>query len=264
MPKSFLERILQTKKEELAHFTLPDPLDCRPHRSFRLALTHPRHQMGLIAEVKQASPSKGLFRTHLDPAVMAQSYEAAGADAISVLTDKTYFHGSDENLVKARRACALPVLRKDFIIDERQIEAAARLGADAVLLIASALDPRQLHELYLAAYERGLEALVEVHDIYQADAVLSVFTPEIVGANNRDLTTFDVSLERTAEIGSIIPKSVTFISESGVKTAADLFFLKNHGAQAALIGETLIKAQSISGKVEALFGKKVNVRASRA
>ncbi len=264
MYKTILDRILQTKKEELEHFRMPEPIPAIERRSLKKALARPHHALGLIAEIKQASPSKGLFREKINAAAIAEAYEDGGADAISVLTDRTYFHGSAGNLIKVKKSVGLPVLRKDFIIEERQIEEAFRIGADAVLLIAAALDPDQLHELYLAAQERGLESLVEVHRAEEAEAVLSKFTPEIIGVNNRNLKTFETKLEVTAELERIIPGNALLVSESGVQSAADVMYLKNHGADAALVGEALIRAHSPKDKVRALFGEEVNAHAPRA
>jgi indole-3-glycerol phosphate synthase len=258
MPEDFLGKIMTTKKEELSRFQMPERLIRRKKRSLKKALGHPRHALGLIAEVKQASPSKGFFRKQLDPDAIARSYEQAGADAISVLTDQTYFHGSLENLVKVVQSVSLPVLRKDFIIDDRQIEEADRAGADAILLIAAALDPNQLHEFYLAAQERHIECLVEVHRPEEADAVLSLFTPEIMGANNRNLKTFKTDLTVTEQIRKLIPDDVIFIAESGVRRADDVNYLKMCGADAALVGETLIRAHSPSDKIRDLFGGEVS------
>lgn len=264
MYNNILDRILQTKKEELADFQMPEPAPKTQRYSLREALSRPHHALGLIAEVKQASPSKGLFREKMNVSAIAESYEHAGADAVSVLTDRTYFHGSAENLIKVRKSVRLPVLRKDFIIDERQIEEASRIGADAVLLIAAVLEPDRLHELYLAARERGLESLVEVHRIAEAEAVLSKFTPEMIGVNNRNLKTFETKLEVTAALQNTIPEGVIMVSESGVQSAADVMYLKNHGADAALVGETLIRARSPREKVQELFGREVHAHAARA
>ncbi|RYL94890.1 indole-3-glycerol phosphate synthase TrpC [Sporolactobacillus sp. THM7-4] len=261
MYNNILDQIMMTKKEELAAFVMPEIQRKASRHSLKQALLQPNHELGLIAEVKQASPSKGLFRETMDPAAVAESYAGAGADAISVLTDRTYFHGSNENLVKVRQAVNLPVLRKDFIIDERQVEEAARIGADAILLIAAALDPIQLHELYLAAEEKGMESLVEVHRPEEAEAVLHVFTPEIIGVNNRDLKTFETKLEVTASLAGMIPDGVVFVSESGIRSGRDVYYLKHRGVNAALVGESLIRARDVKKKVTELFGREVRTSA---
>ncbi|EST11724.1 indole-3-glycerol phosphate synthase [Sporolactobacillus laevolacticus DSM 442] len=264
MPESILNRILQTKLEELAVFKMPEITREKGHYSLKKALDNSNHELGLIAEIKQASPSKGVFARSINATSVAQSYERAGADAISVLTDRTYFHGSIENLIKATNNVQLPVLRKDFIIDERQIEEANRCGADAILLIAAALDPQKLHDLYLAAKARGLESLVEVHSTDEAERVLRVFTPEIMGINNRNLNTFETRLAVTEAVGKSIPEEVLMVSESGVHTAEDVRFLRNHRARAALVGEALICSDSPEHKIRELFGEVVRNNASLA
>ncbi|WP_139692822.1 indole-3-glycerol phosphate synthase TrpC [Sporolactobacillus terrae] len=264
MPESILDQILKTKKEELAHFSLPEPMSQpKPHYSLKDALLRPNHQLGLIAEVKHASPSKGIFRTKISAKKTATRYASAGADAISILTDRNYFHGSINDLIEVRQSVQLPILRKDFIIDERQIEESARIGADAVLLIAAALEPTALHELYLAAKARGLEALVEVHDAQELASLLNGFTPEIIGVNNRDLRTFHTNLHVTAALAPNIPRNAVLISESGVHRPQDVQFLLEQGTHAALVGEALICAADPKQKICDLFGKGVNAHVSR-
>jgi indole-3-glycerol phosphate synthase len=263
MPKSFLDRILQTKLEELAMFTMPErTCERHEHYSLKKALCNANHELGLIAEVKQASPSKGVFVRQIVAGQVAEAYARAGADAISVLTDRTYFHGSMENLRSVRQSVQLPVLRKDFIIDVRQIESADRCGADAILLIAAALDPLKLHELYLAAQDRGLESLVEVHCVEELERILRVFTPDIVGINNRNLKTFETSLSVTETVAKVVPNEVVLVSESGVRAAQDVCFLREQGASAALVGEALICSDSPEHKICELFGEVVGNDAS--
>ncbi|SFF95595.1 indole-3-glycerol phosphate synthase TrpC [Sporolactobacillus nakayamae] len=263
MPKSFLDRILQTKLEELAVFTMPDRVcEQQEHYSLKKALRNANHELGLIAEVKQASPSKGIFAPRIIPARVAKAYARAGADAISVLTDRTYFHGSTEHLREVRGSVQLPILRKDFIIDERQIEEADRCGADAILLIAAALDPLKLHEFYLAAQDRGLESLVEVHCVEELERILRMFTPEIIGINNRNLKTFETSLSVTETVAKVVPNEVVLVSESGVHKAQDVCFLRDQGATAALVGEALICSGSPEQKICDLFGEVVKSNAS--
>ncbi len=264
MPENILDQILKTKEEEMKVFRMPEKGPSMLHHSLRHALSHPKHELGLIAEVKQASPSKGIFKEKIEPVEIAAAYKEANADAISVLTDRTYFRGSIDNLVEIKRAVDLPLLRKDFIIDERQIEEAARVGADAILLIAAALEPHRLHELYLAAQARGLEALVEVHRIEEADGILNLFTPEIMGANNRDLQTFKTDIHLTASIRKMIPDNVLFVSESGIHSATDVRYLKKLGVSAALVGEALICAASVQEKIRSMFGEEVSENASQA
>lgn len=258
MSETILDQILRTKANELAEFQRPAfDREQQEIYSLKKALARPRHRFGLIAEIKEASPSKGVFRPDFNAEHLARAYDASGADAISVLTDRVYFHGSIERLRSVRREVRLPILRKDFIIDERQIEEAYLCGADAVLLIAGAMDTKQLHHLYLTVKGLGLEALVEVHSRQEAEAVLDRFTPEIVGINNRDLKTFSTDLHVIEKIRPLIPQSVLIVSESGVQTPADIQFLQKSGADAALIGETLIRSDAPEKKIEALYGKVV-------
>lgn len=263
MPESILDKIVKTKTEELAVFSMPEKnTNSAIHYSLKTALTHPNHKLGLIAEVKQASPSKGVFARRIVAEDVAEVYAHAGADAISVLTDHTYFHGSIEDLKAVKAKVQLPVLRKDFIIDERQIEEAARCGADAILLIAAALDPVKLHEFYLAAEERGMESLVEVHSMSELDPILKIFTPEIIGINNRNLRTFETRLSVTKEVAAAVPKGAVMISESGVRKAQDICYLLRQGAHAALVGEALICSDSPEEKIRELFGEGVSHDAS--
>ncbi|WP_010631664.1 indole-3-glycerol phosphate synthase TrpC [Sporolactobacillus vineae] len=264
MPESILDRIMVTKQAELEAFKMPERKTFFTHHSLSKALKTPNHQVGLIAEVKKASPSKGTFMFKRTPGEAASLYQEAGADAISVLTDMTYFHGSLSDLAGIRKTVTLPILRKDFIIDERQIEAADRVGADAILLIAAALDPERLYELYQAAEVRGMEALVEVHSVREADRILDLFLPRVMGANNRDLRTFATDLSVTAEIRRVVPKEVVFVGESGIHTSSDVAFAKDHGADALLVGEALVCADSIPDRVRTLFGAKVSRHASEA
>lgn len=258
MSETILDQILRTKADELTEFRMPAFNREQPAiYSLKKALARPRHRFGLIAEIKEASPSKGVFRPDFNAERLARAYAASGADAISVLTDRFYFHGSIERLRSVRREVRLPILRKDFIIDERQIEEAYLCGADAVLLIAAAMETKQLYQLYLTVKAFGLEALVEVHSRQEAEAVLNRFTPEIVGINNRDLKTFRTDLHVIEKIRPMIPQSVLIVSESGVQTRADIQFLQENGANAALIGETLIRADSPEKKIGALYGKVV-------
>ncbi|TCP31638.1 indole-3-glycerol phosphate synthase [Scopulibacillus darangshiensis] len=250
-----LEDIIKTKKEELAGFLMPAEDRSTQPKSLQGALANPNRNLGLIAEVKKASPSKGIFRKTINPQHVGTSYESAGADAISVLTDKTYFQGSNENLIKVKTAVDVPVLRKDFIIDARQIEESRRIGADAILLIAAALDPGQLQEFYLQAYEQGLEALVEVHNARELNDVLSLFKPEILGINNRNLKTFETSLTTTEELLPMVPDDILVVSESGIQSGGDIQWLIDHHVNGALIGEALIKAGTPGDGIRELFGK---------
>ncbi|HET6873069.1 MAG TPA: indole-3-glycerol phosphate synthase TrpC [Sporolactobacillaceae bacterium] len=254
-----LDKILKTKKEELEHFNLPEPQEGLQAVSFFNALSNPHRALGLIAEVKKASPSKGVFKETLDPVEIGQHYETGGADAISVLTDRAYFQGSHENLIRVKRHVTLPVLRKDFIIDRRQIKESRHIGADALLLIAAALAPAQLHEFYLEAKELGLDALVEIHNEEELEGVLNVFQPDIIGINNRNLKTFETSLSVTQRILPGVPKGSLIISESGVLTPEDVQFLVNLKVNGALVGEALMRAATPALGIKQLFGEDVNV-----
>ena len=199
---------------------------------------------GLIAEVKKASPSKGLIRKDFDPASLAREYEAGGATCISVLTDVPFFQGSDLNLIDARASTSLPILRKDFMLDPYQIIESRALGADCVLLIMAVLDDGQANELEKAANSVELDVLVEVHDFDELDRALSLKT-KLIGINNRDLKTFEVDLKTTENLLSVIPKDYTVVSESGFKTPNDLARLSKSGVNCFLIGETLMRSDNV-------------------
>jgi len=198
-------------------------------------------QPGVIAEIKKASPSKGVIREHFVPAEIAASYAVHGAACLSVLTDVQFFQGSYDHLRQARAACALPVLRKDFIIDPYQIAHARALGADCILLIAAALAPSGLRELEACAMELGMDVLVEVHDAAELDIALTLKTP-LLGINNRNLRTFETRLETTLELLDRIPEDKRVITESGIMTADHVRMMRGHGVDAFLVGETFMRA----------------------
>ena len=210
-----------------------------PVRDFAGALK--QGDPAIIAEVKKASPSKGVIKASFDPVGMARAYEAGGADAISVLTEEHYFLGKNEYLTKIKEAVPLPVLRKDFIIDPYQIEHARLLGADAVLFIAAILTEQKLTEFIALAKSLGLHALVEAHDEEELDRAIKAGA-QIIGINNRNLKTFQVDLGTTVKLSGLIPAGCTLVSESGIATHEDILTLKKCGADAVLIGETLIKS----------------------
>ncbi|MEK7376628.1 MAG: indole-3-glycerol phosphate synthase TrpC [Candidatus Margulisiibacteriota bacterium] len=221
-----------------------------PAKDFLSAISKP---MSLIAEVKKASPSAGVIKEDFDPVKTAREYEKAGAGAISVLTDRKYFKGSIKDLKKVVKAVSIPVLRKDFIIDEDQIYEARMNGADAILLIASILDDARLSEFIKITRNLGMRAVVEVHSEEEMERALK--TPaKIIGINNRDLKTFKVDLQTTVRIAAMAPKNrkVTLISESGIKTAADVLLVKGAGVSAILVGEELVKQKDIPGKIREL------------
>ncbi|MFD1179699.1 indole-3-glycerol phosphate synthase TrpC [Paenibacillus puldeungensis] len=259
----YLERIVETKKSEVERlavsFSLQEAeksiLRMEPTRGFHQALTSGRKRgMGLIAEVKKASPSKGLIRPDFHPVELARSYESAGADCISVLTDEVYFQGSGAYLTAIHEAVKVPLLRKDFIIDERQIYEARLLGADAVLLIVAILSDQQLRSFLNTAQALGLDALVEVHNEQELERALRLNSANLIGINNRNLRTFETSLETTAMLAKRIPKEIALISESGIRTKEDMDFLAVNGAKGVLIGETFMRREKVEEAVYELMG----------
>ncbi len=228
-------------------------------RDFFAALEKPRKgSVVLIAEVKKASPSKGIICADFDPVRIAREYEAAGASCLSVLTDEKFFQGSLDYLRQIRRAVKLPLLRKDFIIDERQILEAAEWGADAILLIVAILDDARLKRFHDLALNAGLSVLVEVHDAVELDRAVSVGA-RLVGVNNRDLKTFNVDLATTEQLAAQLRASrdgqgSLLVAESGIHTRADVSRLAACGARAILVGESLMRSGDIHGKVEELIG----------
>jgi len=210
--------------------------------------------VSIIAEVKRASPVKGVFREDLDPADLALKYKEGGASAISVLTDEQFFKGSVDDLRAARNAAGLPILRKDFVIDEYQLYEARVMLADAALLIVRILDKAQLRDyVALAREELQLATLVEVHGEKELEAALDAKAP-VIGINNRDLDTFTVSLETTARLRSLIPADRVVVSESGISKRGDIALLKSMKVDAALIGEELVKAADPAAKIKELLG----------
>ncbi|MFD1612050.1 indole-3-glycerol phosphate synthase TrpC [Sphingomonas tabacisoli] len=220
-------------------------------RGFRRALdTAPGY--GLIAEIKKASPSKGLIRPDFDPPAHARAYEAGGAACLSVLTDERYFQGHDDYLVTARAACSLPVLRKDFMVDPWQVAEARALGADAILIIVAALSDAQMTEIEAAAIEHGMDALVEVHDAGELDRALRLKS-RLIGVNNRDLRDFSVDFARTYELVGSAPAGCTFVAESGLTTHADLSAMAEHGVRCFLVGEALMRQTDVEAATQRLL-----------
>ena len=256
---SILEKIVNHKLQEIESAKQRLPLqelesqlsDSPPLRDFVTPLKSP-DRMGLIAEVKKASPSKGIIRADFDPLAIASSYQAAGADCISVLTDETFFQGKLEYLRAIRQTTSIPLLRKDFILDEYQVVEARVAGADAVLLIAECLDPIRLRDLHQAICDLGMTPLVE---LYEADNVQSVLDcqPKLVGVNNRNLRTFEVDLQHTLRIKAQLPPSITVVSESGIENSQQVSFLQDHGIAAILVGESLMRKPDVAAAVQSLM-----------
>lgn len=210
-------------------------------------------QPAVIAEIKKASPSKGVIREHFVPAEIAASYEKGGATCLSVLTDIDYFQGSDAYLQQARAACKLPVIRKDFMIDPYQIVEARALGADCVLLIVSALDDVQMAELAAVAKGVGLDVLVEVHDGDELERALKTLDTRLVGVNNRNLHTFEVNLETTLDLLPRIPRDRLVITESGIVNRADVELMEINDVYSFLVGETFMRAENPGAELQRLF-----------
>ncbi|MBV1777038.1 indole-3-glycerol phosphate synthase TrpC [Burkholderiaceae bacterium DAT-1] len=209
-------------------------------------------QNAVIAEIKKASPSKGILREHFDPADIARDYERHGAACLSILTDQQYFQGHTDYLKAARAACSLPVLRKDFIVDEYQIYEARAMGADCILLIVSALDLPQMRAFEQLAQSLGMSVLVESHDAAELELALQLNTP-LIGINNRNLRTFDVSLETTISLLSMIPKDKIVITESGILNESDVFRMRDHDVYGFLVGEAFMRQPSPGTTLGQLF-----------
>ena len=258
-----LTRILTTKQQEVAAAQAALPLaelraraaDMPPPRGFVQAMRaqHSQGRAALIAEIKKASPSKGLIRPDFHPEQLARAYEAAGAACLSVLTDELYFQGSAGYLKAARAAVSLPVLRKDFMVSAYQIHQSRAMGADAVLLIAAALSPTQLEEFEGIAHELGMAVLLELHHADELEKCRSLTTP-LRGVNNRNLRTFEVSLQQTLDLlPEITGEGRIVITESGIRSREDVQFMRSHGVHSFLIGETFMRADDVGAEVKKLF-----------
>lgn len=257
-----LARILETKKEEVATARqmrseadiLREAKSRKDLRGFVKALETKiaEGKPGVIAEVKRASPSKGVIRENFNPVEIATSYAAHGAACLSVLTDVQFFQGSSDYLRQARAACALPVLRKDFMVDPYQIINARALGADCVLLIVAALSPQQLREFETVATELGMDVLVEVHDRAELDIALELNTP-LVGINNRNLRTFKTSLQTTLDLLPNVPDGKLVVTESGILTPDDVKLMRDNNVNAFLIGEAFMREPEPGEALRDLF-----------
>jgi len=253
---SILDKILAVKRAEVAAAKRAAPdVEARARaapatRDFVGALR--AKKPAVIAEIKRASPSKGLLRAHFDPAAIARSYEHAGAACLSVLTDREFFQGSGEDLIKARAACALPALRKDFLIDPYQAFEARALGADCVLLIVACLEDAQLRALEKMAHGLDMAVLAEVHDAAELERALALKTP-LIGINNRNLRTFETRLETTLELLPRVPSGRVVITESGILSTADVRRMREHGVEAFLVGEAFMRADDPGKALSGLF-----------
>lgn len=259
---NMLTRILDVKRGEVAErkfkFSAAD-LDARiaaqsAPRGFRAALNRrARSGHAVIAEIKKASPSKGLIRPDFDPPAHAQAYEAGGAACLSVLTDVQFFQGDDAYLEAARAAVSIPVIRKDFMVDPWQVVEARALGADAILIIVAALDDGRMAEIEAAAIEHGMDALVEVHNAEELERALKLQS-RLIGVNNRDLRDFSVDFERTYALIDRAPAGCTFVAESGLRSRADLDAMAERGVHCFLIGEALMRQANVEAATRALVG----------
>lgn len=207
---------------------------------------------GVITEIKKASPSKGILRENFNPAEIARSYEKYGSACLSVLTDVDYFQGCNAFLQEARAACSIPVLRKDFTIDPYQVYEARAIGADAILLIVACLELNQMKELEACAHELGMDVLVEVHNAPELEQALDLKTP-LLGINNRNLKTFEVSLQTTLSLLSMVPGNKTLVTESGIFNRADVQLMRDHQVNAFLVGEAFMRAQDPGAALSELF-----------
>lgn len=244
-----LAEICATKRVEVAarkRIGLGHYSGASPPRGFERALREKSETgFALIAEIKKASPSKGLIRADFDPPAHALAYEAGGAACLSVLTDAPYFQGNEDYLIAARAACALPVIRKDFMVDPWQCAEARAMGADAVLVIVAALDDSLMAEIEDAALAENMDVLVEVHDEAEMDRALTRLKSRLIGVNNRNLRTFQVDLDTTVRLAAKVPHDMLLVCESGISTHADCVAMAKHGVRTFLVGESLMRQEDV-------------------
>jgi indole-3-glycerol phosphate synthase len=258
-----LNRILARKQQEIAvrrQVTSIDDLQQRAHdasapRGFVATLKHrvEHGEAAVIAEIKKASPSKGIIREDFDVVKIAKSYTAGGASCLSVLTDHDFFQGHEDFLIAARGACELPVIRKDFIVDPYQVIESRAIAADCILLIVAALDDESLANLHQQARSLGMDVLVEVHDRDELERALRLDL-ELVGINNRDLRTFDTSLDTTIDLLELVPDDCLVVTESGIHTRDDIALMRKHDVHAFLVGEAFMRAPDPGAELRELFG----------
>ncbi len=260
---TILDTIIATKHDEVAARRKAVPLSAlhdmalsrTPPRGFKAALDAKAAAggYGLIAEIKKASPSKGLIRADFDPPAHARAYQAGGAACLSVLTDIEYFQGHEEYLIAARAACTLPVIRKDFMVDPWQVLESRAIGADAILIIVAALEDARMAEIEDTALGLGMDVLVEVHDAAELERALKLRS-RLIGVNNRNLKTFEVDVQKTYELVGQAPKDCTFVAESGLNSRADLDAMAEHDIRCFLVGESLMRQDDVEAATRALVG----------
>jgi indole-3-glycerol phosphate synthase len=258
-----LEKILQRKREEITERSAKTPLedmtalaeDASPVRGFIASIENKINddRAAVIAEIKKASPSKGLLRGNFNPAEIAQSYAKHGAACLSILTDADFFQGCEEYLQQARAACSLPVIRKDFIIDPYQVVEARAINADCILLIVAALDDATLRQLLAQAHELNMDVLMEVHDREEMQRALNT-DARLIGINNRNLRSFATSLDTTLDMLDMVPEDRILVTESGIHAVADVKLMRDNGVHSFLVGEAFMRADEPGEKLAELFG----------
>ncbi len=260
---TILQKILETKKQEVEQAKITTPLtqlrenitDLPPSRKFLERLKRDANPISLIAEIKKASPSRGVITEDFQPEVIATEYQRGGASCLSVLTDECYFQGSNEDLIKTKNACDLPVLRKDFIVDEYQIYESRHIGADCILIIVSAIDDiEKIKDWTSLANSFGMDVLVETHNEHELEKAI-VMNAKLIGINNRDLKTFQTDLSTTEKLAKLVPKDVFLVSESAIWTRDDVLRVEKAGARGVLVGESLMTKANIANAVKELLGK---------